>query len=92
MSFKGPHWASTIPNGVAAIPGTADYTCNSGCVGLYVGTAGDVKVDMETVDAVVIKNVVAGAILPGRFTKVYDTGTTATDGTIAEFFWIMPSV
>jgi hypothetical protein len=49
---------------------------------LYVGTSSnqDVKVDMAGVgSAIVFKNVPQGTILSGRFTKVYSTGTTASN-------------
>lgn len=46
---------------------------------LYIGGAGDVKVDMEgTGEAVIFKAVPVGTILNGRFTKVYDADTDAT--------------
>ena len=49
-------------------------------VSLYVGTAGDVKVNMaQTGDAITFPNVQDGSILPVQVTRVYDTGTTASD-------------
>lgn len=46
---------------------------------LYIGVAGNVKVDMEgTGEAIIFKAVPVG-ILRGRFTRVYLTGTAATD-------------
>jgi len=47
--------------------------------GLYVGGAGDVKVDMEGGETgVVFSSVPAGSILPVRVLRVWATGTTAT--------------
>jgi hypothetical protein len=46
---------------------------------LYIGVSGHVKVDMEgTGDGIIFKSVPVG-ILRGRFTRVYSTGTAATD-------------
>jgi len=43
--------------------------------GLYVGTAGDLKV--ETIDGSVLTFVSASGFIPGIVTKVYVTGTSA---------------
>lgn len=51
------------------------YTTRS----IYIGTGGDIKVDMaggET--AVVFANVPGGQVLPIRVTRVYDTDTDAS--------------
>lgn len=52
-------------------------------LGLYVGVAGNIKVDMAGVgpgvDPVVFLGATAGSILPVRVTRVYLTGTTATN-------------
>lgn len=48
--------------------------------GLYIGTAGDVKVDMaERGTAVIFAGVQAGTLLPVQVTKVYSADTDATD-------------
>ncbi len=48
--------------------------------GLYVGTGGDVKVDMmATGSAITFKNVQSGTVLPIRVIKVYSADTTASD-------------
>lgn len=48
--------------------------------GIYVGVGGDIRVDMAgTGDAITFKNVATGSIMPIRVTRVYDTGTDATN-------------
>lgn len=44
---------------------------------LYVGVAGDVKVDMYGSGTVTFVGVSAGSLLPVRVDRVYSTGTTA---------------
>jgi hypothetical protein len=47
--------------------------------GLYIGGAGNIKVDMEgSGTAVLFSAVPAGTILPIQVRRVYSTGTTAT--------------
>jgi hypothetical protein len=46
---------------------------------LYVGTTGDITVDMEGTGTQILFNAVPVGILRGRFTRVYATGTAATD-------------
>ena len=46
---------------------------------LFVGGAGDVKVDTLGGDTVTFTGVLAGSILPVRILKVYATGTDATN-------------
>ncbi len=45
---------------------------------VYVGSAGDLKVDMMDGGTVTFTAVPAGTLLPIRVTRVYLTGTTAT--------------
>jgi len=47
--------------------------------GLYVGGAGSVKVDTEGGNAVTFQGIASGSLLPIRATRVYSTGTTATN-------------
>lgn len=47
--------------------------------GLYVGTVGDVKVDMLNGDTVIFVALAGGIIHPLQVRKVYATGTDATD-------------
>lgn len=46
--------------------------------GIYVGSAGDVKVDMLGSGTVTFTSLQAGTVLPVRATRVYSTGTDAT--------------
>jgi hypothetical protein len=47
--------------------------------GIYVGTGGNVRVDMCSGGTVTFQNVVAGTLLPIQAIRVYATGTTATN-------------
>jgi len=47
--------------------------------GLYLGTAGDVKLTTAGGDTVTFKGLAAGIIHPIRATRVFATGTTAAD-------------
>ena len=57
---------------------STDYTSQIGA-NLYVGTGGDVKVDMFKSGTVTFSNVQDGSYLPIKITKVYKTGTTASN-------------
>jgi hypothetical protein len=46
--------------------------------GLYIGGAGDVKVDMALGNTVTFVGLLAGSILPVQVKRVYSTDTTAT--------------
>jgi hypothetical protein len=64
--------AAVVPNDVADLP----YVARS----LYVGTAGDVTVMLRSASAqVTYKNVPAGTRLMVSVTRVYATGTTASN-------------
>lgn len=46
--------------------------------GIYIGTAGNLKVDMpDGTTGVTFSNLAAGVIYPIKVTKVYQTGSTA---------------
>ena len=49
---------------------------------LYAGTAGTVKVDTFGGDSGVSFTMVAGGYLPVKVTKVYNTGTSITNGNL----------
>ena len=46
--------------------------------GIYVGASGDLKVDIGG-DAITFVDIAAGVIHPLNVTRVYSTGTTATN-------------
>ena len=46
---------------------------------LYIGGAGDVKVDMALGSTITFAGSLAGTILPIQVTRVYSTDTTATN-------------
>lgn len=70
----------TIPlRGAAEIDvSSSDYAAPGGCY-LYVGTGGDVKVDTMNGNTVTYANVPSGKDMPILVTKVYSSGTTASD-------------
>ncbi len=47
--------------------------------GLFVGTGGDLVIEIGGSDAVTMKNIPDGTFLPIVATKVWDTDTTAED-------------
>lgn len=62
---------------------STDYT-NAEPFTVFVGTGGDIKVEMIHSGIVTFKNIPDGTPMPRLFKKVFKTGTTATD-LIAEF-------
>lgn len=62
--------ASVTPNDTGRIDPTR---------GLYIGGAGNVKVDTAAGTTVTLNSAAAGSILPIRVRRVYNTGTTATN-------------
>lgn len=46
--------------------------------GIYVGSSGNLKVDMAYGSTVTFSSVMAGQIYPFQVTRVYSTGTTAS--------------
>ena len=79
-------WSSTTPglvgpaeNAAAVTPADGADLANS-TRALFVGGAGAVKVDMVGgTTGVTLTGVVAGSVLPIRVSRVYSTGTTATN-------------
>lgn len=61
----------TTISGYTGIPPT--------CRAVYVGGAGDLKVDMADGSTVTLEGVLAGSILPIQVSKIYATGTSATN-------------
>jgi len=66
-------------NAAAVTPNDGSDLANSSTA-LFVGGAGAVKVDMVGgTTGVTLTGVVAGSVLPIRVSRVYSTGTTATN-------------
>ena len=45
---------------------------------IMVSQSGDLSVELKSGDAIVLKNLIPGAVYPFRISKVLSTGTTAT--------------
>ncbi len=69
--------ASDPAVGAVAFTGTADVDLPTVARGVYISTAGDLKVDMFDGTTVTFSNLLAGVVYPFAFKKIYDTGTTA---------------
>ena len=69
--------ASVTPSDTVNIPSVSGGT-NNGCV-LYVGTAGNLRVQTVGGDDVTFNNINTGAFIPVQIVKVYATGTTASN-------------
>lgn len=70
-----------ISSAFGAVPvdvSAADQALPAGCRGLYIGTTGDVKIDMPNATGIVFPNVPVG-ILTVQATNIYNSGTTASD-------------
>jgi len=64
-------WKAVTPADGSDLP---DGTCNA----LYIGVAGDVSVDFSGANTANVITCVAGGIIPGPFTRVRSSGTSAT--------------
>jgi hypothetical protein len=72
--------ASTLPGtGAFSITPSDSADLSEVTRGIYVGTAGDVKVDMEDGQTVTFTAMSAGVIHPIRVRRVYSTGTDASN-------------
>jgi hypothetical protein len=69
--------AAVTPSNTDDIASISGGTSNNGCV-LYVGGAGNLKVDTIGGDTVTFTGVLGGSFIPVQVTRVYATGTTAT--------------
>jgi hypothetical protein len=56
----------------------ANQEINGGCI-LYIGVAGNVKVQTASGDTLTFTGVNAGTFLPVNVIQVFNTGTTATN-------------
>ena len=69
--------ASVTPSDTANIPSVSGGT-NNGCV-LYIGGAGNVKVEKVGGDEVTFVGINTGTFLTVQVVKVFATGTSATN-------------
>ena len=69
--------ASVTTSDTANIPSVSGGT-NNGCV-LYVGSAGNLRVQTVGGDDVTFNNINTGAFIPVQIVRVYATGTTASN-------------
>lgn len=70
----------TIPGeGAAAVTPNDSTDLTVIARALYIGGAGDVKINAADGSTVTFSGVLAGSILPVRAARVYSTGTTATN-------------
>ena len=69
--------AAVTPSDTARIPDVAGGV-NNGCV-LFVGGAGNLKVETVGGDEVTFVGINTGAFLPVQVVKVFATGTSATN-------------
>jgi Mn-containing catalase len=75
-SWRSPLHVNAATGGAAIIPSdSAAVDFN----GFYVGGAGNVKVDLYDGSTITLTGVLVGVIYPMKVSKVYATGTTATN-------------
>ena len=69
-----------INGGEAVVISAADHTATTKSRALWVGSFGNVKVDLrDGASTITFNNVQDGTLLPFRVVKVYKTGTTASN-------------
>ena len=76
---KEANLESPVGSGEAIDISVADHATTYATRALWVGTAGNVKVDMLGATGVTFLNVQDGTLLPIRVSKVYQSGTTAAN-------------
>jgi len=70
--------SSPAEHAAAITPDDENNLANS-TRGIYVGTAGDLKITTVGGETVTLANVAAGVIHPWRIKRVFSTDTTASD-------------
>jgi len=78
MKLQAGRAASVTPSDTADIPVVTGGTSNNGCF-LYVGGFGDIRVETVGGDVITFVGFNGGSFFPVQVTRVYSTGTTATD-------------
>jgi hypothetical protein len=82
MSFLKALRATDLHSAVGAAavtPSNSDDLPNGMCRALYIGTGGDLSLDIGNSTAVIFAKVLQGTVLPVAAKRVRVTGTTATD-------------
>ena len=75
-----PEDLGSVNGAIAVSLASVDYVAPAGVRGLYVGVAGEVKVDLpDGSTGITFKSLAAGIEHAIAVTKIYKTGTTATD-------------
>ena len=72
------HLESPAENAAAITPSDVTDLVNA-TRSIYIGGAGNLKIDTVAGDTVTLNGVVAGTVIPVRVQRVYATGTTATN-------------
>jgi hypothetical protein len=70
---------SPVGGGEAIVITSGDHALTYASRALWVGSGGDVKVDMLDGTALTFLGVSEGTLLPIRISKVYSSGTTASN-------------
>ena len=70
---------SKASDAVAVTPDDSNDLASVPTYGLYIGTTGDVKVDMADGSTVTFSGLKGGIVYPFEVKRVYATDTTATD-------------
>lgn len=70
--------ATVAARRAAAITPSDSATSDDPTRAIYVGGAGNLRVDMVSGGTVTFSNLAAGTVLPIQVTRVYATSTTAT--------------
>ena len=78
LKLQSGRAAAVSPSDTVDIPSVTGGTSNNGCV-LYIGGFGNLKVETVGGDLITFVGVNGGSFFPVQVTKVYSTGTTATD-------------
>jgi hypothetical protein len=73
-TLESPAWDAW-----AITPSDSDMVPNAPTRALYIGTGGNLTVDMGAGRTITLVGVLGGTILPIRVDMVFATGTTATD-------------
>ena len=78
MDVQANYQNATMPGIAEAVTPNNSTTFTPSA--LFVGTGGDLKVDMaDSGTEILFKNIANGTFMPGRYTRVYSTDTDASN-------------